>query len=355
MGIALFIACDLLFLHSTLNYRNMKKLIQTARLYRINYIILIAILLIVFIMGTYLWIFDGGIARDHETWGEFGSLLAALTGLLSFIGVLMTYLQSKKQGIASEERSSFFKMFDILNSNRWHFTILSSNWRNLKEEKEELVGTEAFEYIATVCLTIYSRYFISNLPKYYKENEVREIIIPEQDFDDEIFTGNKDEFDRVIKYIYTTPEFKLLGNPDIPDWLIDELMNSIITDSCNKKQYELIIQSFHLAADEIYSIYHNQIGVYFRNAYYILDMISGFINKRNNFGAIYRAQLSKDELILLFFNSFSSMATPLTRVQYMQYDLFNNLKLKYLHFPGNGNVDRSLLETLYSVYELKYS
>ena len=94
-----------------------------------------------------------------------------------------------------------------------------------------------------------------------------------------------------------------------------------------------------------------------------------------NYSNIFRAQLSKYELVLLFFNSFSSLSTIETRRLYLNADLFNNLELKdvrlkegindesvsrrmeYIHFPPvlfqkankNEYMSSNLLEKLYNV------
>ncbi len=125
------------------------------------------------------------------------------------------------------------------------------------------------------------------------------------------------------------------------------------------------------AADHCFAPYKNQLGTYFRNAYYILEMTSEF-NSPKNYSKIFRAQLSKYELVLLFFNSFGSLSTPKTRELYLNADLFNNLELKdirlkegtndeaisrleYMAFPpylfktdNNEYVSRDLLKKLYN-------
>ena len=97
-----------------------------------------------------------------------------------------------------------------------------------------------------------------------------------------------------------------------------------------------------------------------------------------NYSKIFRAQLSKDELTLLFFNSFSSLSTPKTRELYLSADLFNNLELKdirlregindesvsrmeYLNFPSilsqtvveNEYVSCDLLKKLYNSVQIE--
>lgn len=90
------------------------------------------------------------------------------------------------------------------------------------------------------------------------------------------------------------------------------------------------------AANHCFALYKNQLGAYFRNTYYILEMASEF-NSPQNYSKIFRAQLSKHELVLLFFNSFSSLSTPKTRELYLNADLFNNLELKDVRLKEGAN------------------
>jgi hypothetical protein len=63
-----------------------------------------------------------------------------------------------------------------------------------------------------------------------------------------------------------------------------------------------------------------------------------------NYSKIFRAQLSKYELVLLFFNSFGSLSTPKTRELYLNADLFNNLELKDVRLKEGTNDDISRLD-----------
>lgn len=90
---------------------------------KLSILIAVAGMIIAIIFFEYILTFNGGLSDEHRTWGEFGSLFGAITGLISFIGVLLTLIQSKKMGIVSEERASFFKMFELFNENRSRLTI----------------------------------------------------------------------------------------------------------------------------------------------------------------------------------------------------------------------------------------
>lgn len=63
--------------------------------------IIMAILVFYFIQT------HGKFANKPTNWGEFGSLLGAIAGLIAFIGVLFTLRQNKQQFLNSEDRSVF--------------------------------------------------------------------------------------------------------------------------------------------------------------------------------------------------------------------------------------------------------
>nr|WP_262912442.1 putative phage abortive infection protein [Bacteroides thetaiotaomicron] len=101
-------------------------------------------------------------------------------------------------------------------------------------------------------------------------------------------------------------------------------------------------------------------------------------NSPQKYSKIFRAQLSKYELALLFFNSFSSLSTSKTRELYLNADLFNNLELRdvrlkegaydesvsrieYINFPPiisqtvvkNEYISRNLLIKMYDSVQIK--
>lgn len=165
-------------------------------------------------------------------------------------------------------------------------------------------------------------------------------------------------------------------NP-IPANAYDYLCLCTIKIYLEQSNLKPIAEACTKAANTCFAPYKNQLGTYFRNAYYILEMASEF-NSPKNYSKIFRAQLSKDELTLLFFNSFSSLSTPKTRELYLSADLFNNLELKdirlregindesvsrmeYLNFPSilsqtvveNEYVSCDLLKKLYNSVQIE--
>ena len=78
----------------------------------------ISTLVIILILAFYFIQTKGKFADKQTNWGEFGSLLAAITGLIAFVGVLFTLRQNKQQFMNSEERSVFFELLKIFTTYR---------------------------------------------------------------------------------------------------------------------------------------------------------------------------------------------------------------------------------------------
>lgn len=281
-------------------------------------------------------------------WGDFGSLLGAITGLIAFVGVLFTLRQNKQQSLDSEERSVFFELLKIFISYRDALRVKRVDW--IYNEKQSKLITTPYDEFCTpektyrqICIELYHTFYLEikrSIPKNFTQKELGKKVIPENATEIERFM-TWDYVKQAIEDIYLEDDWgagrkasvkTVPINLNVYDYICLRVINLYIEQG----NFNPITEACTKAADHCFAPYKNQLGAYFRNAYYILDMASEF-NSPKSYSKIFRAQLSKDELVLLFFNSFSSLSTPKTRELYLNADLFNNLELKDVRLKEGVN------------------
>ena len=352
------------------------------------WVIVISILCIIAIVFFY-FIQTGGNFEDKKTnWGELGSLLGAITGLIAFVGVLFTLRQNKQQFFNSEDRSVFFELLRIFISYRDSLRVRRHNWKY--DDKQCQWKMTSCNEICTnektyqqICFELHHTFYMEirrGIPEHFSKDEFKRRIVP-QNITMEQYLLTYSSLVVAIDNIYSEYSWsKCRGvsivNP-IPANAYDYLCLCTIKIYLEQSNLKPIAEACTKAANTCFAPYKNQLGTYFRNAYYILEMASEF-NSPKNYSKIFRAQLSKDELTLLFFNSFSSLSTPKTRELYLSADLFNNLELKdirlregindesvsrmeYLNFPSilsqtvveNEYVSCDLLKKLYNSVQIE--
>ncbi|MBD9111068.1 putative phage abortive infection protein [Bacteroides nordii] len=352
------------------------------------WVIVISILFIIAIVFFY-FIQTGGNFEDKKTnWGELGSLLGAITGLIAFVGVLFTLRQNKQQFLNSEDRSAFFELLRIFISYRDSLRVRRHNWKY--DDKQCQWKMTSCNEICTnektyqqICFELHHTFYMEirrGIPEHFSKDEFKRRIVP-QSITMEQYLLTYSRLVVAIDNIYSEYSWSKCGgasivNP-IPANAYDYLCLCTIKIYLEQSNLKPIAEACTKAANTCFAPYKNQLGTYFRNAYYILEMASEF-NSPKNYSKIFRAQLSKDELTLLFFNSFSSLSTPKTRELYLSADLFNNLELKdirlregindesvsrmeYLNFPSilsqtvveNEYVSCDLLKKLYNSVQIE--
>ena len=321
------------------------------RKYRLQSVILSAsivglLLLLLFIVGGYIWKFHGELSEEHQRWGEFGDFFGAIVGLLAFIGVLYTIRQAKNQ----EERSIFFQLLELY-KDKVHSMVYSGyqvkNKRFLEmlgkdidvEEEPSESGIAAFEKYANklqkyfVITLLFERMKdvdneddlwkdVSNESVLIKLNAVLYLLFHYVSVDS--YLDFKNEMNRHFEY-----NLKLLSRKvDNHDIL---LLGTFLTiDLENNRDYKHIYASMKYVADILYNDNQQYLGQYFRTVYYTLDTIKYFKNWYID-AKIFRSQLSRYELIVLMFNATSSQSTRATIDLYRRCDIFNNLCLNDIY------------------------
>lgn len=307
----------------------------------------ISILFIIVILGFYFIQSWGNFENKQTNWGEFGSLLGAITGLIAFVGVLFTLRQNKQQSLDSEERSVFFELLKIFTTYRDALQVKKTDWIydqeqyrwNITRYDELCTPEKSYRQIYVELYHTFYEEIRRSIPENFSKEEFVKRIIPEK--------VSKEQWMMTFSPLVVAIENTYLeyvrdmhgGSISIlPVHLnaYDYLCLNAIKLYIEQDNFKPIAEACKKAADQCLTLYKNQLGTYFRNAYYILEMASEF-NSPKKYSKIFRAQLPKYELVLLFFNSFGSSSNPKTRELYLNADLFNNLELKDIRLKEGTN------------------
>lgn len=307
----------------------------------------ILLLVIIIILGLYFIQTSGHFVQKQTDWGEFGSLLGAITGLIAFVGVLFSLRQSKMQSLNSEERSVFFELLKICISYRDALRVKRTDWiYDNKQHQWEIIPYDEFctpeKSYRQIFVELYHTFYLEikrSIPEYFSKEDFIKKIIP-KNVPKEQWMMTYGHLAVAIDNTYKEYDWNTHGHPikTFPVHLnaYEHLCMNAIKFYIEQDNLKPIAKACARAADHCFSPYKNQLGTYFRNAYYILEMVSEF-HSSQKYSKIFRAQLSKYELVLLFFNSFSSLSTPKTRELYLNADLFNNLELKDIRLKKGIN------------------
>lgn len=287
----------------------------------------------------YFYVFSGKLSGDSKEWGEFGSYFASITGLLAFIGVLYSISESKKQSKEIAERGVFFEML------KSHKELLASVNYNGKK------GIEAFEEYAIkannylylyVTLKVIVEYDIIGLQ--IRNAKLKEINSEELPKWLKIFPIIIKHFSDLIDQGITTPkksdkndlkdikEYIKNNGYDLDLFYSKELIpyfEKIYLYSLKNGLYKKHYESMSFVANYMYDKEGNYLGQYYRNIYYLLEVISKFDNSKF-YSNIFRAHLSNSEVLMLLYNVISRKSTLRVVTLYKDSDIFNNIDYNYV-------------------------
>jgi hypothetical protein len=317
---------------------------------------IILTLIIIVILAFYFIQTQGKFADKQTDWGEFGSILGAIAGFIAFIGVLFTLRQNKRQFLNSEDRAVFFELLRIFISYRdalqvkridWVYDEKQCEWK-ITPYNEFCTPEKTYRQIYVELYHIFYLEIRRSIPENFSKEELVKRIIPPKRSNEQWMLTYK-HLAIAIDNIYSEHEVGLYGGSGITlpvhQNFYDYLCLNVVNIYFEQNNLKPIVKACTKAANYCFAPYKNQLGTYFRNVYYILEMASEF-NSPQKYSKIFRAQLSKYELVLLFFNSFSSLSTSKTRDLYLSSDLFNNLELKDVRLKEGVN-DESVSRMVY--------
>jgi hypothetical protein len=101
-----------------------------------------------------------------------------------------------------------------------------------------------------------------------------------------------------------------------------------------KKDIKSHIEELELINDSYlnyYELHQSDLGHYFRNLYHIVKFIKNTdIENKNTYIGLVRAQLSNDELVMLFYNCISDYGSEKFLPMAVEFRLFKNLNPRTL-------------------------
>ena len=273
----------------------------------------------------YFYAFHSGLSQSHASWAEFGSFLSPIISILAFTGLLYSIKLTRNQFQQQSEENSFFNLIN-LHVNK---VIKITGGKRL-----ELEGMEAFKYYVSEFETIYNTkcydyarsamaYETDKLPNlgyqflYKKLTHGKECV----------FAGEK-EIKHVLDYFM---------HHDNDRW---EALKSFVNESCSPLDREELqnigalvfedssaefrIKKLSNIYELFYDKYGHMLGHYFRNMYYVLDYVDKTKQSRF-FNRIYRAQLSRYELAMLFYNIMGPYTSTAFNRLVFKYDMLDDL------------------------------
>lgn len=316
----------------------------------------------------YFKTFPKDLSTDSNAWGNFGDYLGSITGLLAFVGVLYSINISEKRANKAEEvsrdryneeseRNIFFQLLDL------HIKKAESvTW---KLDNVEVSYIEAFkEYSIVLNKGFIMLLAYSYIKKYPREINDNEELIRIYDFEKNLFNLIESVYgchfsDRLVCFdIHSNREIyknykkiqEKMDNDILatgPTLKVKESFFKNIDFNLSSTEMYIIIRK---VSDSLYKDYGHILGHYFRNMFYVMDTISKFSNQKN-YKELFRAQLSRYELVLALFNAVGSRSS-LRMVELLEeFDVFKDVYPNDLFMLKKSDNPQQLIKDILNEYK----
>ncbi|MEQ4673057.1 putative phage abortive infection protein [Providencia vermicola] len=324
--------------------------------------------IIVLIMWLYFDQFDSGLSTIHADWGVagsfFGGTLGPLLSLLAFVGLLFNISRNKQETMLQISKSE--KQFEIQRVDNNFYSLLELHVNKITHmEFENKRGYEVFKELNkkydNEFKEIMFYYFKDVLSKKLRENNISDL---NQAVKGYIFKSNLMDISSEESLIEHYNKYKTGSQFNSPSYsgyyLEHEYIKSLVDNSdleCKdkfiaagiyffeKESFENKLEIFKRCYEVFYDQYGYLVGNYFRNFYYILSYIDSIKVKEIKYDAIYRAQLSRFEISLLFYNCLSEYSSESFNELLIKYNYFNGLYCSDLcYYPTTEQLEQDLLE-----------
>lgn len=260
-------------------------------------VIAIAVAFTIAVFFFYVWHFSGGLSSNPDAWGQFGDyfggVLNPIFGLGGFIALLFTLYHQREE----------------LEKTTKHF-----------EAQTAIAQLQGFESTFFQLLGLYRQ---------------------------------------VVDDLKITAPFEMTGNPNSPGELVgraclrglhQELLERYLMRVQRGDLMTTLREGVQEVYGEFYEVYGHLVGHYFRTIYNIVKFIDRAEidqEKKRTYSNLLRAQLSKYELGLLFYNCVSNFGSKELAPLVVKYNLLKHLEDSVL----SGESDREELGLLSSPLE----
>jgi len=298
---------------------------------------------------AYLLRFHSGFSNNHTTWGEFGSYFGGVTGplisVMAFIGLLKSISLTKKQFEIQSQESTFFNLVNL------HDRKVD------KVNSAFLTENDSFKYLCemyyqkydSVCKNVALNAIVDTpdaLPDYTYHNYVVNLLGLRKDFNTE---GIKKCLIEFVNRFET--KFEVENNIQMKIHHMVDKKNAVLVetgkDLIRKMSVSERVLLLSKAYDSFYDEYGHISGSYIRNVYYVL-LHSKKCFKGLQYAKVFRAQLSRYEISLIYLNMLSSYCRPDFLILIKDFDILNGLYLGNLYHNPSEDMYKEEVDFVFS-------
>lgn len=280
-----------------------------------------------------------------EDWGNFGSYFASITGLLAFFGVLYTASLSEKRAdeekIRRKKAEEYTKIIEGQNKEEWNkreerdlfFKLLELHQAKLNlivyldddNRKTICSGVEAIETYVCIVNIFLNNYSLDSVINKKDVDDLLNCSIHSPSFYDQNIYHRGHEYINDSSSLYTKEMWNCVKDKIkkalvIPNFYVNE---KIRINNDTYKYFPGVYEYFKIEINEadlyaamkyigdVMAIKYGQIfGQYFRTMYYVLKTCNEFKYNKEYYMRLYRAQLSRSEIVLCLLNALSEKSSP---------------------------------------------
>ncbi|EPB0879091.1 putative phage abortive infection protein [Yersinia enterocolitica] len=297
----------------------------------------------------YLLKFHDSLSNNHTKWGEFGSYLGGVTGplvsIMAFIGLLKSISLTKKQFEIQSQESTFF---NLLNFHASKVESISLKYTGSTDAFQSLCDSYETFY-SNLCVKTAWGWIVKNpreLPEYTYFNFINHFFGLH---DSTSIQETKEILEKYVKrfgceqLLLNDIALKIHNMDDYRKTVLVEAGRHLIRNMSSNERVEILGNAF----DHFYGEFGHISGPYIRNVYYTLSHANESIDGRK-YAKIFRAQLSRHELSLIYFNMLSSYCRPEFIYLIKEFDILNGLYIRDLCYNPSNEMYRSDLDYIFS-------